>query len=785
MEGETEQRTHEAVPAHHEVHEHAEHHAIHRTKRNYPAIIADTVKAKVKRKHIIAAIIYLVIALIIFYPITANMSTIAPGTGGDLYSNMWGIWWASYTLFQTHGNLWYTHLLFWPVGSNIAYFTFAPIAAAITAPFQAISVTFAYDVIFFLGFLVSGLGMFILADYVVKNAYAAFLAGVVFAYSAYHVAAAIGHLDWMVIGWVPLALYFFIRMIKDEHKYTYAVGLGVCIVFATFMGDVEQGILTVVLLFITFLCYLLYTPTRRLIMNRRFWLALGVGVIAAFVIGAWGFIPIIHGILAPGAAANVNSRNTLANDAEWSSPILSFFLPSPYNGLLHNLSLSYGSIYSVDPNERIAYVGYAAIILIAIGIMKSFKTARLWIILALFFGWMVLGPYIQLGQYVGSGLPGIYYLYHLIPGFNVLQEADRFYVAFSIAISMLAALGMKFLIEKVPRINRKKLMQFGVVAAFSAVFILESAGIMTYAFAPFVTTYVSVPQFYHLLANYNQNFSVLQLPIIINNNVALPDLASGEATFYTSASHHPILGGYGGRINLTQELTLYAIPLAVATSNLQQTGNFSYPSPVLENYTAQSVLSLYNYGTAFVVINTQVLNLSQVDKLKPYVEGAFGAPIYQDNGTIAFSTSSAINASVFREYVSYPLATDWQNFNVFVNGTVESLWAPVSPGLISVFAPYLNTTDLQNKVLSSTPYLINTTVSFSAVAVSGSSTLLVESPTSSTQYTTLATIPLTGTLKRYSFNTTMISGPYGNPLLFVSEGSGTPGLQNITFSEQR
>ncbi len=784
MEGETEHSMPEAAAAHPEAPSSASHAAPH-TKRDYPKAVVDTLRAKVKRKHIIAAVIYLAIALIIFYPITANMSTVAPGTGGDLYSNMWGIWWASYTLFQTHGNLWYTYLLFWPIGSNIAYFTFAPIAAVITAPFQAISVTFAYNVIFFMGFLISGLGMFILADYITKNAYAAFFAGIVFAYSAFHVATAIGHLDWMVIGWVPLALYFFIRMVKDEHKYLYAIGLAVCIVFATFMGDVEQGILTVVLLFIVFLCYLLYSSTRRLMMNKRFWFALLLCVVATFIIGSWGFIPVIHGILVPGAAANVNSRNTLSNDAEWSSPILSFFLPSPYNGLLHNLSLSYASIYSVDPNERIAYVGYAAMILVAIGIIKSFKAARLWIILALFFGWMVLGPYIQLGQYISSGIPGIYYAYHFIPGFSVLQEPDRFYVAFSIAIAMLAAIGMKFLMERLARMNGKSLIQFGAVAAFSAVFVLESAGIMTYAFAPIVATYVTIPPFYHLLANYNENFSVLQLPILINNNIQYPDLAAGEASFYTSASHKPIVGGYGGRINLTQELELYVIPLAVATSNLQQTGNFSYSSPVLENYTAQSILSLYDYGTAFVVINTQVLNLSEIDELEPYVAGAFGNPIYKDNSTIAFSTSAAINASIFRSYVAYPSVTDWENFDSFINGTVTSLWAPISPGLISVFAPYQNATDLQYKIFSSTPYLINTTVSFSAVAVGGSSTLLVESPTSSTQYATLATMPLTGTLTRYSFNTSMISGPYGNPLLFVSEGSGTPGILNITFSERR
>lgn len=775
MEGETAHAEHGAAPSH----------TAPRRKKDYAMMIADTLKQKIKRKHVIAGLIYLMIGLIIFLPITANMQSVVPGTGGDVYTNMWGIWWASYTTFVTHGNLWFTHLIFWPVGDNVAYFTFAPIAAILTAPFQAVSVAFAYDVIFFLGFLISGIGMFVLADYITKNSYAAFIAGIIFSYSAFHVAAAMGHLDWMIIGWVPLALYFFIRMVKDERKYLYAVGLAVSLVFAIFMGDVEQGILTVVLLFVTFVCYLLYSHTRKLVLARRFWYAIGISVIATLVLGSWGLIPLAHGYLAPGGAANVNSRNTLSNDAEWSSPILSFFLPSPYNGLLHNLSVGYAGIYSVDPNERIAYVGWAAIILLAIGIWKNFKAARLWIILAVFFGWMVLGPYIQWGPYVSQGIPGIYYAYHFIPGFGVLQEADRFFVAFSVAISMLAAFGMKFIIERFQHADRARMLKVGTVAAFGIFFVFESAGFVTPAFAPLVTTHISVPSFYSDISRYAGNFSVLQLPVLINNNLKYPDLASGQATFYTSASHKPIVGGYGGRFNTSQQLTLYAIPLVIATSNLQQTGNFTYSSPVLENYTAESILSLYNYQTAFVVINTDVLNTTQIQTLEPYVAGAFGSPVYQDNQTIAFSTASAINSSIFRQYVGYPLATDWAEFSAFINGTTTDLWAPINPGLVSVFAPYANATNLQYKIYSSAPSYINTTISFSAVAVQGSSTLVVETPTSSSQYAALATIPLTTSLARYSFNMTMVSGPYGNPLLFVSQGTGTPGIENITFSERR
>ena len=750
-------------------------------RRGFAGRLGKGIAEKVKPKHIIAGFIYLVIALVVFYPITARMASVAPGVGGDVYSNIWGMWWISYTFLHAPSHMWYTYLLFWPIGSNIAYFTTAPIASILMGPFQAISLTFAYNMIFFMGFVISGIGMFILADYITKNGYAAFVAGVIFAYSSYHIAA-IGHLDWMNIGWIPITLYFFLRMLRDDKKFLYSIGFAVSIVLAIFMGDIEQGIMTTVLIFVVLICYLIYPKTRRLVVSKRFAGSLAFGIVLTFILGSWGFLPLLHGITTPGGLANVNSRNNLANDAVWSDPILSFFLPSPYNGLIGGISSAYSSIYALDPTERIAYIGYIAIILSLYAIVKNFKDARLWIIIAVIFGWLALGTYVEFGAYSTGGLPGLYQLYHYIPGFSILQEADRFYAVFSIAIAMLAAIGLKRVVEKMssarlPAINSKALV---IVGALSILIIAESAGIMTPAAAAINSVRITTPTFYSIMANYSTQFSILQLPIILNNNVPQPDLAAGEASYYTAISRKPVLGGYGGRINTTQQLTLLSIPLAVAVYNLQN-GNFTYSSPVRENYTAATLLSLYNYETAFVVLNEQALSVSQLAELYSYGVAAFGQPVYRDNNTIAFSTLAAINASIFRSYVSYPQALDWQPVSTFVNGSVETLWEPIYPGLISVFAPYRNATNILSKAASGVPYTINTTVSFSAVALKGAAQLVVETPTSASTYGMLFTANLTNKLLPYSFNMQMVSGPNGNPLLFLAQGNGIAGISNITM----
>ena len=114
-------------------------------------------------------LLYLVIALAMFYPITLNMGKVAPGSGADSFQNLWDIWWVRYALFNLHTSIYSTNLLFWPVGANLVYQTMPPLTALLSAPFQLLGTVPAYNIIFMLGFAFSGITMFVLADYLVKN----------------------------------------------------------------------------------------------------------------------------------------------------------------------------------------------------------------------------------------------------------------------------------------------------------------------------------------------------------------------------------------------------------------------------------------------------------------------------------------------------------------------------------------------------------------------------------------------------------------------------------------
>lgn len=744
------------------------------------------IKNKLKPKYIYSFIAFLVLALVILLPITAHINSVAPGTGGDTYQNLWDIWWVGYATFTLHTSMWYTNLLYAPIGAGLAFQTMAPIASLLSVPFQALGLVTAYNILLLLGFAVSGLTMFILADYLVKNSYAAFIAGLVFAFSSFHMAEALSHIDWMFIAWIPLAVYFFIKMLRAEKPILNGIGLGIVFMLSEFMGDVEQSIMLVLLFVIMLIIFLLYGQTRKKVLNIRFAASVLIFLLVAFLVGSFGYIPLIKAVTQPGALSSINSINNINHNMLWSDNLLSFFLPSPFNGVFHNISLSYYSIFANGPTEDVSYITYTVLVLAAYGIYKDHKRTGMWIAIAVIFGLLALGPYIQMGTGPAK-IPGLYYAYTKIPVLNIIREPGRFDVVVEMALAIIAAFGAEALLEhhafkgKTPRI----MLLVGVI---TIIFLIESTGILNSAVASTITTQVApAPGLFYQIGKTPLNFSILNLPALENSNSAYPSLYTGEATYYTAITHKPLVGGYTTRNNLTDEELLFNIPLVIETSNLQTSGQFMYQSPVSQDYTNQTLLALYNYNTALLTVNLNAFNNTSNTTLMNYLTNVFGKPLVQ-NSTAIFPTNPAINYSLYKGYVSFPILTEWGVDSALVNGSIVSLWSPINNGAIIVYAPYANTTNIQEKIAEGSAPPINTTISFYAEAYPNPTVLYLEgvSPQGNLQKIAQFYINDSKGLERYTANTVFYSGPrIPNTVLFVTSNS-TPNyvlLNNITFSK--
>ncbi len=724
--------------------------------------------------YILAFMLYLAVALVMFYKVSMNIGTVAPGTGADTYQNLWDVWWVKYAVFNLHTNPFYTSMAFWPLGANLAFVTLAPLMGVLSAPLQAFGTVFAYNVMFFLGFALSGLAMCLLARRLTGNWYASIIAGFAFTFSAFHIAQSL-HIHYINIEFVPLFFYFFIRLV-DEGKgkwYSNVLGMSASLALTAMIGNIEQTIMLFMAFVLLLIVYLFYKEKRKAMLSWRFGAYMAIFIVAALAIGSWNFIPLVNAIRHSGGLSTANYLNTLQENALWSIPAASFFVPSFYNGIIysHGMPSWAYSIFAADPIERVGYIGYAAIALILFGIYTYRKDMLPWAVCSIIFIWLAMGPAALL--YDG---------YHALPAVNVIREPGRFDMIATLFMSILVAYGAKAVFEKIG--SRKGIMMsVAVLAVILAVMFIENNG-MPLGSYPAAVTRIGVPGIYAQLQNVSGNFSVLELPDLPTNST--PYLYPSEAMYYTSITHKPLVGGYtGGRQNVSSLLLLYNIPLSLQTAYLLQNSTSPYSSPVLQNYTNQTLLTLYNYNTEIIIVQKQAFDAQQLQVMENYLSKVFGGPVYNDNATIAFGTAGAFNRSVFNSYVAYPLLTDWSSASVYIKGGYRTYWIASVPGTMIVYAPYPNSTGTSARIIPSSVSYINSTISFSAIS-SVPQKMYVEEPAGLNKTRVIGAFSVNSTEESFSVNTPMVSGPEGNTFYFVYfNSSNNPVLiRNITFSRQ-
>lgn len=738
--------------------------------------------------------IYLVIALINFWPVTLGIATTVAGYGGDPYQMLWHLWWVPYSTFSGQ-SMWYTNLIFYPLGANLIYETMIPIASLLASPLQLVSLPFEYNFIFFAGFALSGMAMFVLAKYITKSTFGAFLAGLVFSFSTFHIAQSYGHLQYANLEWVPLAVYFFIRMLNgDGNRIIDSLLLAITFVLLLFTTAIDVGVITLTFLALIFIVYIIDGSTRKSALSLRFFKSVAITAVLTLIIGSWAFIPIITGLSASGLST-VNSLNDISHNMLWSDDLLSFFLPSFFNGIFNTAAASYAGIYHLDFNETASYIGYTVLALSVLGVRKNLRASYLWIAAIVIFFIMSLGPYIQVNTY-DTGIPGLYLLFKSIPLLSIVREPGRFDLIVSLAFAVLVAFGGKALNDMIKARGGSEVRrnQYIVLAVVGLLFLFESNGMpLSGVLANDVTINAAIPQFYaQALPTIRGNFTVLPLPISPNPYSFEPSLYPAQAMYYMTASHRQMIGGDATRENNSQLLSVYQIPLALQATNVQEFANLSYSSPLNQNAINQTLLTLYNYNTGLVVLNKDAYNSTYtLPLMENYLFNIFGNPVYNDNQTMAFGTTAAVGNSLFRSFVGYPVLTYWSFGAVPIAGRNVSVWVPNNPGEIVVYAPYPTNVSASSAIGTGATYIVNASMSFTAFAVSGvpESPLDIYEQVGNGNLGIADVINATAIPKSYTLPMKFQSGPIGNRLLFISgtgqSSNGTVAVMNITISRAK
>jgi hypothetical protein len=231
---------------------------------------------------LLAAAIYLVLTLILTWPLVVHLGSVVPNDLGDPLLNTWLLAWNARALpLTTH---WWNAPQFFPVQGAMAFSEHLLGLSAIATPLIVLTgnALVGYNVAFLLSFPLCALSAHWLGYTIARRHDVGFVAGLAFAFAPYRMAQ-FAHIQVMSPYWMPIALVGLHRYMEDRRARWLAL-------FAA--GWTMQALTCGYYLF--YLSVFVALWIVWFIVSRGAWVDLG-RVTVAWAAGAVALVPIVYG----------------------------------------------------------------------------------------------------------------------------------------------------------------------------------------------------------------------------------------------------------------------------------------------------------------------------------------------------------------------------------------------------------------------------------------------------------------------------------------------------------
>ena len=446
---------------------------------------------------LVAFALFGVVTIALTWPLVTQLRTHVPGRGDDLLVHYWNGWRTKRLLAQG-GQLYHTDLLFYPVGVSLLYANLSWMNIAMWLALEPLlGGIAAFNVFYLINLLLCAVGMYFLARYLTGSRKAAFVAGLVHAFWPYRLFE-IGHPNLVTTQWLPLFLLFFIRTIRGKQKWRHSV---LAAVFLTLTGYARWQLL--VLAGIAAGTYVLYSLWfEREHWNWRVIKAMALMAVLAAVLMAPPTYPIIRGQLTRSHPEDLFVESIIPKQTD----LLGYVVP-PHNHLLEPLfdGLEYAESWNRAWYSN-AYLGYVVIILAALGIARTGRTAWFWSGLAIVTWMLAIGPAPRINKQVLSNVPLPYTLVENTLPIRIMRESRRFNILLAIPFAVAAGYGVQAVEQWL-----KNRGQGSFIRILSVLGVAALVGI-DYAQVPVLTFDTAMSPFYETLAADPNRFGLLNLP---------------------------------------------------------------------------------------------------------------------------------------------------------------------------------------------------------------------------------------------------------------------------------
>jgi hypothetical protein len=584
-------------------------------------------------------LLLLVVAMARYF--TPDLTGEVAGMWWDPLLNMWTLSWDTTTLLHAPTHLWQAQLLY-PNNLTLSYSENLLGEAIFFAPFflATHNPVLAYNVTFYLTFLLCGINMYIVARHYTGKSLAAFVAALIYAFSPYRIGQ-IDHIHVIAGEWIPLAfLYLDLSFQNGRWRHWSLFAL---FYFLQVLSSIYYGIF----LSYTLLAFILIRYTRpflsQLLQKGRVYLRyLLKQALKPTVVFTITFI-ILGLLLAPYFATQHSGlARTLSETAAFSAFVRDFGFTAPFNWLygIH----FYNGVPFRNDSEHYLFLGWAALVLAALGVFLAFRqrnaTMRALALTGLIVVLFSFGPALQYAGPQGAPIlpgpaPSLHHptplpyppaipmpwqlTYYVLPGFKALRAPARLIGVFLLVLALLAAYAAAWLQEisqkalqptqiDSPQVQGKVSSHRPASSSWRAVLVqvlligVSCAIVLEAIPVQLPITYVPtgnhIPAVYQWLGAHADQQAIVELPISQTDG-------KGDAwyDYYAIYHTHPLVNGWSGfRPPLTEQ---------IAGSLL------SFPSP-------GSLATLKRFHIRYVVLHLQLFSPAVAATLLAKVEASPG-----------------------------------------------------------------------------------------------------------------------------------------------------------------
>lgn len=501
----------------------------------------------------------LAVVVVAYWPLVWHLRTQFWSDSGDGAAFIWNYWSVPHALLAGH-NPFVTHSILFPVGAHTAFDTNVPLWSVLSWPLARVfGLPVASVLIGLTAVVASGAGAYLLARRLDCSAWVAFFAGVAFELLPYRTNRIITHLNLIHTELLAFGILAAVDLYRERTRGR-ALLLGL-VLGLTVLTDFTYALMLLLSLAVLGLLRLRQTVQREMLV--RLLQAAGLAVVLSLPV----LIPAAQDVRAGEYAAQPG----LGGAQGYSADLLSWVVP-------YNRQPLWGSVFDATNakatgGERVEFTGFVVLGLAVVGLIAADRRKWEWLALAGVFGLLSFGPGLHVNGKTGSAfsydgfrfsIPMPLLALEHLPGFRGFRAPARFGVVASLALILLAALGMEWLVRRWPR--RAVLLPVAATLLVAIEFLPPGS---------YLTLPAAQPAAYRQMAQDPSPGAVLDLPLQFRTGYGVvgdqgPPPGDDSRFMYEAVlTGRPMAGGSVSRLPERRMAALQAIPVYAQILRLQ------------------------------------------------------------------------------------------------------------------------------------------------------------------------------------------------------------------------